>query len=194
MVKKVEVEEIKVSEDLSKNEESEELEYTNEDYDTIDEIYSSMDKSEKEAHYASIKKAIFSEETEEVKEESIAKSEEVKTSEVETMVKSENEELKTQNSELKKSLDTVNELLEKMFDKKKAPAQKAITGYSVVAKSEVLENEEAKVDLSEMSKSEITSKLKLVDFGSLNKSERNAINEFYLNNGSVEEIKHLITK
>jgi serine protease inhibitor len=45
-----------------------------------------------------------------------------------------------------------------------------------------------------MSKGEVTAKLKALDFQSLSKSDRDAINNFYLQNGSVEKIKHLISK
>ena len=185
----VEVEEIQAQEeDMNKSEEVSEEEYSEEDFDTIDEIYSSMSKSEKEAHYSSIKKSLFSEST----EEDMSKSEEV-----EVEVKADNSEIemvKSENTELKKNLEQMNTLLEKMFDKtKKAPAQKAITGYSVVAKSEEME-EKAEDKVASMSKSEITSKLKSIDYSGLNKSERNAINEYCLNNGSVNSIKHLITE
>lgn len=168
--------------ELSKSEEdSEEISYEEEDYETIDELYSSMSKSEMEAHYASIKKVLFG--------ESMEKSEGTKNEEVK-MVKSEVEAIKAENEELKKNLDTVTELLNKMFDTtKKAPAQKAITGMTYVAKSEETKEE---ADVTKLSKSEITAKLKTLDYGTLSKSDRDAINNFYLNNGSVEKVKHLI--
>ena len=105
--------------------------------------------------------------------------------------KSESSSLVQENEELKKNLETLNDLVSKLFSKK-APSQKAITATSFIAKSE--EPEQAGVDISEMSKGEITSKLKALNFGSLSKSDRDAINNFYLQNGSVEKIKHLISK
>jgi hypothetical protein len=76
-----------------------------------------------------------------------------------------------------------------MFNTKKAPSQKAITATNYIAKSEEEDNQ---VDFSKMTKGEITSKLKSIDYSSLEKSDREAINEYCLNNGSVEKIKHLI--
>jgi hypothetical protein len=182
------------TEDLQKSE-VEESEAQEEDYETIDDLYASMTKGEKEAHYASIKKALYGEEETPVVEEPIAKSEEaeeVSEEKEEVLAKSENDELKSENEELKKNLDQVNELLSKMFDfGKKAPEQKAITATNYIAKSEdTKENDE--IDLSKMSKSEITSKLNGVNFSELSKSDREAINDFYLENGSVDKIKHLI--
>jgi len=182
-------------EELTKSEKTQE-ESEEEEYETIDELYASMSKSEKEAHYNSIKTALFGEE-EAVKEEVIAKSEEVaeevesqEEKKEEVLSKSESEKLKSENEELKKNFDTLNELVGKLFNSKKAPAQKAITANSYIAKSEEIEDE--KVDISKMSKSEIKEKIKAVNFENLEKSDRDAINDFYLNNGSVEKIKHLI--
>jgi hypothetical protein len=113
-----------------------------------------------------------------------------------SMDKSENSEtdmIKAENEELKKSVETMTELLNKLFSSgKKAPAQKAITEISYIAKSEESESETKGLDISKMSKSEITNKLKSVNYAELSKSDRDCINDFYLNNGSVEKIKHLI--
>lgn len=181
-------EEIEVEEEIEEvelaksEEETEEISEEENEYETIDELYSSMTKSEMEAHYASIKKVLFG--------ETLEKSEEAETEEVK-MNKSEVEAIKAENEELKKNLDNVTELLNKMFETtKKAPAQKAITGMTYVAKSE--ESKEEGIDISKLSKSEITNKLKGLDYGTLSKSDKDAINNFYLNNGSVEKIKHLI--
>jgi hypothetical protein len=177
------------SQELSKNEEeSEDQEYGDEDYQTIDDLYASMSKSEKIAHYNSIKKAMATEFDETVKEEPVKKSESKEDSEVKTEI----ETVKAENQELKKSIDNMNDLINKLFSVKKAPAQKAITGLSVIAKSEDVAEEKEAADIAKMSKSEITSKLQKIDYSSLSKSDRTAINDFYLNNGSVEKIKHLI--
>jgi len=182
---------------VAKSEESkEDLDYTDEDFETIEEIYAGMTKSEKEAHYSAIKKALFGEET---KEEPIVKSEskeEEKTVETkeenkeESLLKSEVETMKAENEELKKSVETMAELVNKLMNGKKAPAQKAVTATSYIAKSEDVESKESKIE--KMSKSEITSKLKSLDYATLNKSDREAINNFYLKNSSVDSIKHLI--
>jgi hypothetical protein len=175
-------------------EETEELEKAEveaeaEDYETIDELYASMSKSEIEAHYDSVKRVMFGEAEEESMEKSEEETEAEETEEIQ-MVKSENEGLKEENEELKKNLENIESLINKMFNTKKAPSQKAITGASYIAKSE--ETEEDEVDFSKMAKSEITSKLKGLDYASLEKSDREAINEYCLNNGSVDKIKHLI--
>lgn len=181
------VEEVEAKEeDLNKSEEVETEEVETEEYETIDELYASMSKNEKEAHYNSLKKVIFGEEVqeEEVQEE-MNKSEEI----VEEKEDEELKMMKSENEELKKNLNQMEELVSKLFSTKKAPAQKAITNVDYIAKSE---QEEEKEDFSKMSKGEITSKLKSIDYGTLSKSDRNAINEFYLKNGSVDKIKHLI--
>lgn len=97
-----------------------------------------------------------------------------------------------ENKALKKNLESLNELVSKLFSSKKAPSQKAITATNFIAKSEEFETEG--VNVVEMSKNEVTAKLKALDFQSLSKSDRDAINNFYLKNESVEKIKHLISK
>jgi hypothetical protein len=230
--------------ELAKSEEeAEEVSDEENEYETIEELYSSMTKSEMEAHYASIKKVLFGENMEKAEDEDEdededddamkkdededdlsphAKEQKAKESQKKMraenaasgamdrnydqaarsevhksestkvkMNKSEVEAIKAENEELKKNLDNVTELLNKMFETtKKAPAQKAITGMTYVAKSE--EGKEEGIDISKLSKSEITNKLKGLDYGTLSKSDKDAINSFYLNNGSVEKIKHLI--
>jgi hypothetical protein len=175
------------AEELEKSE-SEEVEFEEEEEETIDDLYASMTKSEKEAHYAAVKKSIFGEEVEEeaVEEQSMEKSEEVEAKEDEEV-----EMLKSENEELKKNYEQLNELVSKLFNTKKAPAQKAVTNVNYIAKSEETEFEE-KEDFSNMSKSEVTAKLKAIDYSELKKSDREAINNYYLDNGSVDSIKHLI--
>jgi hypothetical protein len=181
-VEEVEVEEIEKSEEPAEYYEEAEAE----DYETIDDLYASMSKNEIEAHYESVKRVMFGE----AEEESMTKSEsEEEESEEIQMVKSENSDLKEENEELKKSLENIENLINKMFNTKKAPSQKAITATNYIAKSEEEDNQ---VDFSKMTKGEITSKLKSIDYSSLEKSDREAINEYCLNNGSVEKIKHLI--
>ena len=165
--------------------EDQEVETEEEDYETIDDLYASMTKSEQEAHYAAVKKSLYGEEIEaqqEEVEEKIEKAEENDEEEVE-MLKSENEELKKNYEELKSMVD-------QLFNVKKAPAQKAVTNVNYIAKSEESNSEE--IDFSEMSKNEITAKLKTIDYSGLKKSDREAINNYYLDNGSVDSIKHLI--
>jgi len=181
-----------IEEGLEKNEETEVIEDEG-DYETIEDLYSSMEKSEIEAHYASIKKVMFG--SSEEQEETIAKSEDQneKAEEEQTLSKAEEElnKVKSENEELKKSLDQVNGLLEKLFNKEKsAPKGKALTGYDVISKSE--DSQEEKEDVTKLSKNEITKKLNSIDYATLSKSDRTAINEYCLENGSVNKIKHLI--
>lgn len=208
---------------ISKSEQNQTVETSEiadgEEFETIDELYASMSKSEIEAHYSSIKKVMLSksedcemekeeekhemkEEKEEEKEEKKDKKEEEKKEEDEkemekcgemAAAKKSEKSLVEENEELKKNIEALNDLVGKLFSTKKAPSQKAITGTSFIAKSEDVE-QQATLNISEMSKGEITSKLKALNFGSLSKSDRDAINNFYLQNGSVEKIKHLISK
>lgn len=182
--------------EMNKNEgeevEEEALPYSEQDLETIESIYSEMSKSEMEAHYNSIKKALFGESA----QESMEKSEETETETEEndevSLVKSEMETVKAENESLKKSLQDTEKLLQSFFESlnKKAPERKAVTGVGYIAKSE--ESTEKNVDLSKLTKGEITGKLKVLDYSSLSKSDRDAINDYYLNSGSVEKIKHLI--
>lgn len=210
MLLQVEQEFEKTLESIAKNEETEieELEES-EEFETIDELYASMEKNEIEAHYNAIKKVMFGEAEEMAKEESAAheaaeseeeekeehKKKKEKKEEMEKcgemVAKKSEKDLISENEELKKNLETLNDLVTKLFNKK-APTQKAITNASFIAKSE--ETETPTFDVSELSKSEITSKLKALDYGKLSKSDKDAINNFYLENGSVNKIKHLITK
>lgn len=171
--------EVETTEELEKSESEEEIE---EDYETIDDLYASMTKSEREAHYTAVKKSLFGE----VEEQSMEKSEKVEAKEDKEV-----EMLKSENEELKKNYEQLNELVNQLFNTKKAPAQKAVTNINYIAKSEETQVEE-KEDFSKMSKSEVTAKLKAIDYSELKKSDREAINNYYLDNGSVESIKHLI--
>jgi len=213
MLLQVEQEFERTLESITKNEKNqvveESVETDSEEFETIDDLYASMSKNEIEAHYSSLKKVMMAkaEEKEEEKEEKEEDKEheekekkeakkEDKEEEIEKCgdmsVKKSEKSLVQENEELKKNLDTLNDLVSKLFSSKKAPAQKAITAASFIAKSEEIETET--VEIAEMSKSEITAKLKALDFQSLSKSDRNAINNFYLKNESVEKIKHLISK
>lgn len=218
MLLQVEQEFERTLESIAKNEKNqvveESVEAGSEEFETIDDLYASMSKNEIEAHYSSLKKVMMAkaedekeekeddkkEEKKEAKKEDKKEDEKKEGQEVEIeiekcgdmSVKKSEQSLIQENQELKKNLETLNDLVSKLFSSKKAPAQKAITATSFIAKSE--ESEVETFDISEMSKSEVTAKLKALDFQSLSKSDRDAINNFYLQNGSVERIKHLISK
>lgn len=186
------------TETIEKSEEpnEEELDYDDEDFNEMDNLYNSMTKNEAEAHYKSVKKALFGEETVEKTEETIEKSEEAveETKTEEVIAKSEFDAVKEENETLKKSIEGLTEALS-TYLKGRAPKQKAITKMEYVKKSEEeVEKEEEKEDFSKLTKSEIskrlTSKLRK---GEITKSEdREKINEFYMDNKSIETIKHLL--
>ena len=69
-----------------------------------------------------------------------------------------------------------------------------MTGLDYIAKSEeVVKSEENSVDVSKMSKGEITEKLNQITMNPMTKSEdRELINNYYLNNSAVDSIKHLL--
>lgn len=103
------------------------------------------------------------------------------------LLKTELEAEKAKSAELKKSLDTAQEFLAKLATKIVAPKGKAITELSVIAKSEGAQ------ETVEMSKAEVTAKLlqKSAD-PSLSKSDRDAINAFYLSKANFNTISHLL--
>lgn len=102
------------------------------------------------------------------------------------LAKSEVEAQKAKNAELQKSLDTVSEFLTKLV--KKVPQGKAITSMEQIAKSETGASEE-----KQLSKSEITAILsKKAADPTLSKSDREAINAFYLNQSNINTISHLL--
>jgi len=179
-LKKNEVEtEVETEVELNK---SEEFNYDTEDYVEMDEMYNSMSKAEKEAHYESIKKTLNVTE--------MAKSENV---EVNDLMKSENTGLKTENEDLKKSLSKLTVAMAD-FIKGKAPKRKAVTNLEYVAKSETKTEEktENKVDLRKLSKNEISAKLTAKIRNGLEKAERNKINQYYDGEININEIKHLL--
>lgn len=201
---------------------TESLEYDDEDIAEMDKLYAGMTKSEAELHYASVKRAVFGESEEEVtevkkseakaeevkeeKEEKIEKSEEVVKVEVneDSIAKSEYEALQSkieksekENEELKKSLEGLTSALGKFLKgSKPAPKQKAITRIEYIKKSEIenTQEEENQVDVSKLSKNEISKILtKNLRNGKITKNEdREAINSYYEDNTSVETIKHLL--
>lgn len=173
--------------------EKSEPDYDEEDYKEMDKMYKSMNKSEAEIHYKSVKKALFgdSEESTEVKKTEVEAKPEVKTED--DLIKSEVEALKKSNEDLKKDLESVTSLLKKAFSKpevKVAPEQKAITEIQYLKKSED-ENKNEK-DVTKLSKSEINSKLTAqIKTGKLQKNDTDAISA-YFSKGTIDSIKHLL--
>lgn len=178
--------------------------YDDEDLEHMHKMYSSMSKAELKAHHDAIKNCLDacgsvekcgeesapapmakSEETSvEVKAE--VKAEEKPAEEVE-LLKSEISAKSAKVEELQKNLDVVTEFLTKLFAKKPAPAGKAITNLDAIQKSEGGKEEKT------LTKSEITTILaKKAADPSLTKSDREAINAYYLNGASIDKISHLL--
>lgn len=101
------------------------------------------------------------------------------------LIKSELDAEKAKFADLKKSFDAVQEFITKLT--KVVPQGKAITSMEQISKSESV------VETKELSKSEITSILnnKVAD-QKLSKSDRDAVNAYYLDNGNINTISHLL--
>lgn len=182
--------------------------YDAEDIAHMDAMYMSMSKAELLAHHDSCVRALEAigaehthaapaEQAVAPAEQAVAPQQEIdkcgdmqmtkseQNAELE-LAKSEAASFKAKAEELQKSLDTVNEFLTKLV--KKAPQGKAITQYEQVAKSETVSNDE-----STLSKSEISAILnKKASDPTLKKSDRDAINNFYLGNANINTISHLL--
>jgi regulator of replication initiation timing len=123
--------------------------------------------------------------SEETSVEAKAKTEESK--EEVTLVKSENETLKKENEDLKKNMESLIVSMNK-FLSTKAPERKAVTDISFIAKSE-----EVKPETKPLSKSDINGILsKKTQDASLSKSDRELINNYYLNNAAIDTVSHLL--
>lgn len=190
------VEATEVTEEVQKSEEVE-FDYDEEDIAEMDKMYASMSKSEAQAHLESIQKAL-GEESQESQTEEMTKSEEevVEASESNELLKSELDTLKKENAELKKSFDMLTEALSKSVKRStSAPKQKAITRIEYIAKSEDenTETKEQELDVTSLSKSEISKILsQKAKNPTLEKSDREKINQYYLEGGSIDNIKHLL--
>ena len=180
--------------------------YDEEDIKEMNEMYSSMTKSEAEAHLESLKKVLSKEDEEKpvvkVEETAVVKSE-VKVEEKpeqkdETkLLKSEVETLKSDKEKLEKSLKDLTAALAKFVKNSSAPKQKAITRIEYVAKSEeeAAKKDEKTEDVSKLDKTEISKRLSAkIRGGKLEKVEREKINEFYQSGSkNIESIRHLLT-
>lgn len=171
--------------------------YDEEDMAHMSQMYASMSRDELMAHHDAVKNALDACSAEETAEAPAAEAAPaapaapaeapmVKSEEV-SLLKTENLAKTAQIEELKKTLDAVSEFVSKLAAKKSAPAGKAITSLDVIAKSETANEDK------ELTKSEINVILnkKSAD-PALKKSDRDAINAFYLTNGSINSIRHLL--
>ena len=177
------------------------LNYDNEDFAEMDKLYIGMNKAEAKAHYQSVKKALYGEEIEK-SEEAENKAVKIEKSEIEIKVeteknedfiaKSEFEAVKEENGKLKKSIEDLTNAV-KGFNKGRAPKQKAITQIKYLKKSEVEEVPvEEKIDVSNLTKSEIAKKLSTAVRKGADVNDREKIKQYYMDNTSIDTIKHLL--
>lgn len=178
--------------------------YDDEDMAHMQSMYASMSKGELKAHHDAVRKALDAcgmEKCGEMAPEAspMQKSETdtvievtpevVATTADQEILKSELAAKDAEVTELKKSVEVMTTFITKLFEKKGAPAGKAITSLETIAKSESV-TEEAKV----LSKEEITTKLtKKASEPTLQKSDREAINQFYATGQiNINGISHLL--
>jgi hypothetical protein len=175
--------------------------YDAEDLEHMIKMYSSMSRAELMAHHDAVKQCLDASApapTEEVVaapaeaateapsgDMPMAKSESALTEF--DLLKSEFVAKEAKIAELQKNLDVATEFLTKLFSKKSAPAGKAITTLDAINKSENVE------EVKSLSETEITTLLsKKAADPSLAKSDRDAINNYYLGSKNLEKISHLL--
>lgn len=164
--------------DESKDEsKDQDFDYDDEDMDELHKMYASMGEKEKAAHHGALKKALgLEDKTEQPVAPDMQKSEEA------SLAKAEITSLQAKNAELQKSLDAVTKFLDTL--NKSVPQRKSITSVDYIQKSE---------ESKEVSSEQVDVILqKKVRDSSLSKSDRDAINTYYLNGKSIETIKHLL--
>jgi hypothetical protein len=177
--------------DEEKKDEEESHDYDEEDMEEMQKMYSSMSKGELKAHKDVIEKCYMAkcgEMTQMGKsEEASQKAESKSSSSEQSLLKSELEAIKKENEDLKKNIEGLVAAINTFVTKKQAPARKAITNIEFVKKSEEGSQEKP------LTKSEINMILaKKARDPKTSPQDRAAINEFYLTNGSVEKIAHLL--
>lgn len=176
-------------------EKSEDFDYDETDISEMNEMYSSMSKSEKEAHYSAIKSTLFSEGSDTEIKKSEESSEVIAKSEVDN-IKVDLKKSEEANAELKKNIETLTGIVSKIV--KRAPARKAVTqvgGIEYIKKSEeTVEKDESKVDFDSLSKKEINGILtKKLRAGEITKNEdKENINKFCYGQINLEKIKYLL--
>lgn len=170
--------------------------YDAEDLAALEQMYASMSRPELKAHHDAIKACLDAQGMEKCGSMAMAeapaapapmaKSEETVPAEVE-LLKSESSAKDVKIQELQKSLDVATEFLNKLFTKKTAPKEKAITSLETIAKNEGVNEDK------ELSKGEINAILtKKASDPSLKKSDRELINAFCLTGTSINSISHLL--
>jgi hypothetical protein len=152
----------------------------------VTELYASMEKSEAETHLKALSKVLNVSDMKKSEEET-----KLIKSEIET-IKTSNEELKKSNEELKKNLEQAVTIISKITKAPAAPARKAIVSEMEYIKKSEEENEN-KQEIKNLSKSEISEKLKdQIRSGNLAKKDSDAIISYYDNKTNLDSIKHLL--
>lgn len=170
-------------EDADKKPEAEDFDYDDDDLSELHKMYSTMGQKEKQAHLDSLHKALGVV-AKQPEAQEMAKSEELaKKEETYALIKSENDTLKAKNEELQKNMEVVKNFLATV--QKSVPQRKSIESLDFVKKSEDQEKVLSKNEIDELL-------LKKVKEATLSKSDRVAIDNYYLNGKSVETIKHLL--
>jgi hypothetical protein len=180
----------------------EHCDYDDEDLEHMSKMYMSMSKAELKAHHDSVRQALDGHGLAKCGDMTMSKSEQNTSIEVApevvkveeqkpnsemALLKSEVEAQKAKADGLQERLEAVSKFLTKLVEKT-APQGKAVTSYDAITKSEG--SQEAP---TEISKGEITAKLlKKSAEPSLKKSDRDAINAYYLDGTSINTISHLL--
>lgn len=179
------------AEDKKEDHKQEDCEYDDEDKEELHKMYKSMSKKEIEYHKHAIEKCgemsmAKSEQSAETKVEAKVEDKKVEANPELELLKSEVAAEKAKNEDLKKSLDALIAGLDK-FVKKSPPQGKAITELATIAKSEGGSEEKT------FSKAEVNAILeKKASDPSLKKSDRDAINAYYLSGANINTISHLL--
>lgn len=170
--------------------------YDDEDMQHMQKMYMSMSKAELKAHHDACRMALDSQGMQKCGDMGMAKSEEqvaleVKIPQLETetvLLKSELSAEKAKTAELQKKVDLAAEFMGKLAAKRSAPQGKAVV--EVIAKSEDL-NKPADKNFTPVEVNLILSE-KVKD-ESLAKSDREAINNYYLGSKDIKLVRHLLS-
>lgn len=172
-----------------------ELNYDEEDYKSMDELYGSMTKSEAEAHFQALSKVLNVVEVSD--EDKLTKS---SSDEFIVSLKNERDLVKKENEQLKKSIENLVSVLKNTkLTEVVAPKRKGITTIhelGIIQKSEAnVVNDGNTIDVSQLSREQVKAKLnEVIKTQDLTKSERDSINAYCLNRVGIDAIQHLINK
>lgn len=172
--------------------------YDDQDVEEMHKMYHSMSKAELDLHKATAEKCLMAKcgemkQMDKSEKETVVKIPALETkvevkSEDNTLIKSQLETLSKENVELKKNVESLVDAMTKFVNTKKAPARKAITEIGFLNKSE-----EEKTEEKALSKGEITTILsRKAQEPTLSKSDREAIDKYYLGNAGQEIVRHLL--